>query len=60
VAILLILIAAPPLRHAFGLMPVRFVEWWILILFPPVMLLLEEIRKWVVRQRPRSLGKETA
>jgi calcium-translocating P-type ATPase len=52
--VLLALILLPPLRHAFGLAPLAFAEWRILLLFPPVMLLAEEARKWVVRwARPR-------
>jgi hypothetical protein len=36
------------------LAPLAFAEWWILLPFPPVMLLAEEARKWVSRwARPR-------
>ena len=53
VALLLALIAVPPLRHVFGLAPLRFQEWGLLLAFPPVVLLLEEGRKWGAR-RPGS------
>lgn len=43
------LILVPPLAAVFGLAPLRFMEWWLLLLFPPVMVLAEEARKWVVR-----------
>ncbi len=48
-AILLALILLPPLRHVFGVAPLALAEWWILLLFPPVILLAEEGRKWMVR-----------
>jgi magnesium-transporting ATPase (P-type) len=56
VGILAGLILLPPLRQAFGLEPLGPAEWGLLCLFPPVMLFLEEGRKWVVRTagRPRS------
>jgi magnesium-transporting ATPase (P-type) len=49
VGILLGLILVPPLQQAFGLAPLGFAEWGLLLLFPPTVLLLEEARKWVVR-----------
>jgi calcium-translocating P-type ATPase len=58
VTMLLALIAIPPLRHAFGLMPVRFAEWWILLFYPPTILFLEEMRKRVARRRVRAVGSE--
>lgn len=48
VAIFLMLVLVPPFPAVFGLAPVGFAEWKILLLFPPVMLLLEEGRKWLV------------
>jgi calcium-translocating P-type ATPase len=48
VAIFLMLVLVPPFPAVFGLAPVGFTEWKILLLFPPVMLLLEEGRKWLV------------
>jgi calcium-translocating P-type ATPase len=52
IAILLVLIAVPPLRVAFGLAPLAPAEWAVLLLFPPVLLGLEEARKWVMRRMP--------
>ena len=49
VGILVGLILVPPFPYIFGLAPLEFGEWGFLLLFPPVMLLLEEARKWVIR-----------
>ena len=48
--ILLSLMLLPPLPYLFGLAPLAFVEWGILLLFPPTILLLEEGRKGIVRR----------
>jgi len=53
-ALLLALILVPPLRDVFGLAPLAFAEWSVLLAFPPVMLALEEGRKWVVRRSHRE------
>jgi magnesium-transporting ATPase (P-type) len=53
VAILLGLILVPPLRHLFGLALLAFAEWGILLVFPLMILLLEEIRKCVQRRVPQ-------
>jgi Ca2+-transporting ATPase len=53
VVILLGLIVVPPFPAIFGLAPLSFAEWSLLLFFPPVVLLLEETRKWVARQRTR-------
>jgi magnesium-transporting ATPase (P-type) len=49
VAILLGLILVRPLQDVFGLAPLAFREWGVLLPFPPLMLIAEEIRKWVLR-----------
>jgi calcium-translocating P-type ATPase len=49
IGILLMLILVPPFPSLFGLAPLGFAEWKLLLLFPPTMLLLEELRKWCVR-----------
>jgi hypothetical protein len=54
IAILLALIMVPPLRHIFGLAPLAFAEWWILLLFAPAILILEETRKAVLRRLRRT------
>jgi len=51
VTVLVLLIVVPPLRAVFGLAPLRFEEWGILLAFPVVVLALEEGRKWLVRRR---------
>jgi calcium-translocating P-type ATPase len=53
VALLLALIVTPPLARVFGLAPLAFEEWRILLAFPAVIVLLEEARKWVVRRGRR-------
>ncbi|MBI4587827.1 MAG: cation-transporting P-type ATPase [Candidatus Rokubacteria bacterium] len=50
IGILLVLILVPPFPYIFGLAPLAFEEWRLLLLFPPAVLLLEEGRKWIVRQ----------
>ncbi len=49
-AVLLALVTLPPLRAAFGLVVPAPAEWMLLLAFPPVVLLLEEARKLVVRR----------
>jgi magnesium-transporting ATPase (P-type) len=50
IGVLVGLIVVPPFPAVFGLAPLRFSEWKILLLFPPAMLALEEGRKLVVRK----------
>jgi P-type Ca2+ transporter type 2C len=50
IATLLGLILLPPLRHVFGLAPLAFSEWGILLLFAPAILLLDEVRKGLLRR----------
>jgi magnesium-transporting ATPase (P-type) len=59
--ILLALILVPPLRAVFGLAPLALREWWVLLLFPVVMLLLEEARKGLRRSvaQRRGVVRET-
>ena len=52
VALLLALVLVPPLRDIFGLAPLAFAEWSVLLALPPAMLALEEGRKWLMRRRP--------
>ena len=53
VGLLLALVLVPPLRDVFGLAPLAFAEWSMLLAFPPIMLALEEGRKWLVRRTGR-------
>jgi Ca2+-transporting ATPase len=63
--VLLALILLPPFQHVFRLAPLAFAEWGILLVFPPIVLLLEEGRKWTVRRIgrrrpwPRTKGAVT-
>ena len=50
IAILFGLILLPPLRHGFGLAPLAPSEWGILLLFAPAILLLDEVRKALLRR----------
>jgi Ca2+-transporting ATPase len=50
VGLLVVLLAVPPLRRAFGLAPPGCAEWLPLLAFPAVVLLLEEGRKAVARR----------
>jgi magnesium-transporting ATPase (P-type) len=49
VGVLVALILVPPFPYVFGLVPPSFAEWSLLLLFPPVVLLMEEARKGIVR-----------
>ena len=49
-AVLAALILVAPLREVFGLATLSFSEWWVLLLFPPAMLALDEGRKWLARR----------
>ena len=49
IGILVALILVPPFPYVFGLVPPEFAEWGLLLLFPPVVLLVEEARKGIVR-----------
>ncbi len=45
------LVYTPFLQKIFGLAPISLKEWGFLFAFTPVLLLLEEGRKWIVRRR---------
>jgi calcium-translocating P-type ATPase len=49
IGILLGLVFIPPLAAVFHLAPLAPAEWGLLLAFPPVMLGLEEARKWLMR-----------
>jgi calcium-translocating P-type ATPase len=50
IGVLLGLILLPPFQSVFGLAPLAFAEWGILLAFPPIVLGLEEARKWLLRR----------
>jgi magnesium-transporting ATPase (P-type) len=49
IAVLLALIMVPPLRAVFGLVPPAPTEWMLVLVFPVIMLLLDEARKLLQR-----------
>jgi P-type Ca2+ transporter type 2C len=51
VGLLIGLIVVPPLQRAFNTAALSFSEWSVLLAPPPLMLALEEGRKWVVRRK---------
>jgi Ca2+-transporting ATPase len=48
--IIILLIYTPPLQKIFGLAPLTLREWAFLFIFPPILLLLEEARKRILRR----------
>jgi magnesium-transporting ATPase (P-type) len=54
IVLLLALIHVPWLAGIFGLAPLRPADWGILLVFPAVVLGLEEVRKWLLRRRERA------
>ena len=56
VAVFVALVLLPPLARVFGLEPLRPAEWGVLLLFPGVVLGLEEARKAVLRRRGSPQG----
>jgi magnesium-transporting ATPase (P-type) len=51
VGLLIGLIVVPPLQRAFNTAALSFSEWSVLLALPPLMLALEEGRKWVVGRK---------
>ena len=49
-AIIMVLIYTPALQRVFGLAPLAFKEWSFLLIFPPLLLLMEETRKRIARR----------
>jgi magnesium-transporting ATPase (P-type) len=50
-AIISLLIYTPFLQKVFGLAPLGFREWAFLFAFAPLLLIMEEGRKWLLRKR---------
>ena len=50
VGVLIAVILVPPLSAIFHTAPLSFSEYGVLLAMPPLMLLLEETRKWLVRR----------
>jgi P-type Ca2+ transporter type 2C len=57
--VLLLLVYNPPLEGIFGLAPLGFAHWVLLVTFGPLLLLLEEIRKAARRGSRRHSMNET-
>ncbi len=49
-AIITFLMYTPVMQEVFGVAPLAFREWSILLVFPPVLLLMEEARKRILRR----------
>ncbi len=50
IGLLVALILVPPFPAVFKTAALSFSEWGVLLVMPPIMLLLEEGRKWIVRR----------
>jgi Ca2+-transporting ATPase len=50
IGLLVALILVPPFPSVFNTAPLSLSEWGVLLVLPPIMLLLEEGRKWIVRK----------
>jgi magnesium-transporting ATPase (P-type) len=59
IGILVGLISVPPFPQVFGLAPLGFGEWGLLLLFPPTVLLLEEARKGLIRRASAAERKRS-
>jgi magnesium-transporting ATPase (P-type) len=60
IGILVAMILIGPVARVFGLAPLRLAEWSLLLAFPPVILGLEEARKWVLRTVSAGRGPHHA
>ncbi|MEK7688797.1 MAG: cation transporting ATPase C-terminal domain-containing protein [Deltaproteobacteria bacterium] len=49
ISLILFLTYTPFMQNIFGLAPLGWREWGFLLVFPVIVLLMEEGRKWVVR-----------
>ncbi|SBV94746.1 E1-E2 ATPase [uncultured Eubacteriales bacterium] len=55
---LLVYLPLPFLHHLFNTAPLGWREWAFLIVIPPVMLLMDEIRKWILRRWDRIKARK--
>jgi magnesium-transporting ATPase (P-type) len=51
IGLLLALVYVPPIANVFGTAPLGLEDWRLLAWFPPVVLLADELRKWILRRR---------
>jgi P-type Ca2+ transporter type 2C len=54
IALILIFVYTPFFQKVFGTAPLGLKDWVFLLTFSPIILLLEEGRKWFIRRRPRG------
>ena len=59
-AVLGALIGLPPLRSAFGLIPPALAEWSIVVVFPGVIIMLDEARKLLCRRAAGAAARSAA
>jgi Ca2+-transporting ATPase len=52
IILILTFVYAPFFQKVFGTAPLAFKDWVFLLTFSPIILLLEEGRKWLIRRRP--------
>ncbi|MCX6557526.1 MAG: HAD-IC family P-type ATPase [Candidatus Aminicenantes bacterium] len=52
ITLILIFVYTPFFQRVFGTAPLAFKDWAFLLTFSPIILLLEEGRKWLIRRRP--------
>ena len=55
--IISLLIYIPFLQEVFGLAPIGIKEWGFLFAFTPALLLMEELRKLILRKRKNERGR---
>jgi hypothetical protein len=53
-SIILLVVYVPFLNWVFGTAPLSGREWFVLFLFAPLILILEELRKYFVNRRGRT------
>jgi Ca2+-transporting ATPase len=58
IALILAFVYMPFFQRVFGTAPLGLKDWVFLLTFSPIILLLEEGRKWLIRRRP--IGKITS
>lgn len=59
VIIITTLVYTPFLQRIFGLAPLGLKEWGFLFVFTPILLLIEEGRKWIIRKRRKAFSKSS-
>ncbi|MCL6584800.1 MAG: HAD-IC family P-type ATPase [bacterium] len=60
ITLILLFIYSPFFQKIFGLAPIGLKEWALLATFGPIILILEEGRKWLLRRRQKKLSPARA